>query len=285
LTNWDGNEHSYTVQLVRVTDVTGMTKHSDNEELTRTVSISKEGNWTQSGEDFTHTYLSTNTNNGDEFFYKITEVPESELLNTVAFDTTTYIIKVKINKGQNTLSADVTWYKNGVEITDNSLKVAAFTNTLLSSVTISKEVTGGFGDQSKPFIFTITSSNALPLEKAAGTGTYVRLSEYKATITLMHDQSITLDKIPTGTTITVTETDYSGEGYTTTYSVNGVVGNGREVSTELSGVTNINFVNDNEPIPDTGISMDTLPYILIMLAVIGGIAFTIIRRRKDDELD
>ena len=45
------------------------------------------------------------------------------------------------------------------------------------------------------------------------------------------------------------------------------------------------FTNKKEAIIDTGISMDTLPYILIMLAVIGGIAFTIIRRRKDDELD
>ena len=45
------------------------------------------------------------------------------------------------------------------------------------------------------------------------------------------------------------------------------------------------FINEKNAIIDTGISMDTLPYILIMLAVIGGIAFTIIRRRKDDELD
>lgn len=88
---------------------------------------------------------------------------------------------------------------------------AAFTNTRNAegSLTITKQLAGNDTDSSKEFTFTITLSNT------AVNGTFgdVTFTNGTATLTLKGSQSKTITGLPNGTEYTVTEADYSGEGY------------------------------------------------------------------------
>ena len=156
--------------------------------------------------------------------------------------------------------------------------------TPITSVTIKKNVTGGWGDRDQEFRFTAT------LEDAGGEAIAFADGNMTASFTLKHDEETTFSNIPVGSKITVTETAVAG--YTTTYDVyegttqkvDGESGNTVIYTIDADG-TKIIFYNDNSPAPDTGVLLDSIPYILILVLVIAGVAFFLIRMRtrRDDE--
>lgn len=165
------------------------------------------------------------------------------------------------------------------------------TNTVsapkVCNLTISKTVGGNMGEQNKEFAFTATlpgdgytfdgvtySINGGEAQNA-GTGT-------TCNFTLKHGQSITFTGLPIGATFTVEETSYTGSGYVTT--VNGETGRSKTIT--LAETNNdIAFVNRKDVTVDTGISLETLPYILILGVVAAGAVLLIRKRgnRYDDE--
>ncbi|MBO5056304.1 MAG: Cna B-type domain-containing protein, partial [Lachnospiraceae bacterium] len=94
--------------------------------------------------------------------------------------------------------------------------VAAFTNTkdTYGKLTVSKTVAGNEADLEKEFSFTVTLDNSL-INGLYGEMTF---SDGVATFTLKHDESKTAENLPTGVSYTVTETDYTADGYVTTKS-------------------------------------------------------------------
>ena len=106
----------------------------------------------------------------------------------------------------------------GTAVTEDGRTV--LTNTATAGrLTISKTVSGTYGETDRDFTFTIvlTDEDGTPLEGAfaysgSKTGTIVS----GGTVTLRHGQSITLDNLPAGTRYQVTET--TAEGYDTTVS-------------------------------------------------------------------
>ncbi len=103
-------------------------------------------------------------------------------------------------------------------ISSSQDRTAAFTNTkqptFTGSLIISKTVTGQGADLTKKFDFTVTfigASDAYPYT-GASTGTICSGD----TISLADGESITITGLPEGTQYTVTEADYTGDGYTAT---------------------------------------------------------------------
>lgn len=152
-----------------------------------------------------------------------------------------------------------------------------FTNTRKTGgLTVAKVVSGNMGDREKEFDFTYS---------------YVLNGETKTgPFTLSNGQSWEgLANLPYETVVTITEADYgAGQGgYTTTYKV----GDGETVSGSTAAVTiddsiqSLTFTNTKDVIPDTGVLLDSLPYVLILAAVVIVGAAVVVRRRRGRDDD
>ena len=144
----------------------------------------------------------------------------------------------------------------------------------LVNVTVTKEVTGNLGDKSKEFAFTASWVNAFGQLKSES-------------FNLAHGNYKILTSIPVGANVTITEADYSDSNYTTSYKVNaGDAQNGCTAQITVSEEGDaITFTNNKEATPDTGVLLDSLPYVVILAVVVLGAALVIVRRRKHRDDD
>lgn len=172
------------------------------------------------------------------------------------------------------------------ELADGTVNFYAHYIPLYTTVNIKKIVTGNMGDKSKAFHFKVSVVNGninLPFNIGA--------TQYSgsADITLSDNQTTMVTKVPVGATVTITENDYSGSRYTTSYTIGGsdsTIGNTAEISNiqQLNEDENIahevTFTNNKDAIPDTGLDLNTTPYILALGIVAAGAGVLLFRRRK-----
>lgn len=196
-----------------------------------------------------------------------------------------------------------------------------------SNVTITKEVKGLLGDTQKNFTFNVSIttkdgkvySNDVTAKKGNDT---VPLNNF----TLKHNETVTLENVPIGATITVTEVT-PGEHYNVSATGhNGEKNGGNNVTFTYVAVANTATAGDADEaelmllsmdedtavdadgdavaydsgievdnnqiivtnhcglLPDTGVLLDTLPYIVILAVVVGGgILLMLRKRRKNDD--
>lgn len=179
---------------------------------------------------------------------------------------------------------------------ENSKKSNQFDNTYSAgSLEVSKVVTGILGDQDKDFTVTVTftapegdtvksditykgyqikDENAVAVAAGEGwTGTKT------VTICLKNDSSVTFENIPYGVTYTVVENDYTGEGYDKAVyeydDLNKVID---------SAVDTVSITNNKGGTVDTGITMDSVPYIVLLAVVCVGFVGFISKKRTMDEM-
>lgn len=176
-----------------------------------------------------------------------------------------------------TISADTTFYAKYVPASAN--------------LTVSKTVTGKLGDTNKAFTFTITKADGTA---ANITDTNIEISEAdrakvewkgNGQFTLKDGASIIFKNLPSGQ-YKVVEDNYSGEKYETSYVVDsGTPENRREASVTIgTDAKTIAFTNNCTLQPDLGVLLDTLPYIVILAVVAGGVALLMLRKhRKEDD--
>lgn len=226
---------------------------------------------------------------------------------------------------------------NGVEGTtgsvtmnkENSNKSITFSNFYkknTTDVTITKQVTGLLGDTNKDFEFRVSitkdDADCSADVKARKGSTVVFLNGF----TLKHNETVTLENVPIGATIKVTEVT-PGEHYTVSATGhNGEKNGGNNVTFTYVAVANTATASDADEadlmllsmedgtavdtdavaladatdktvpnnaitvtnhctlFPDTGVLLDTLPYIVILAVVAGGVALLMLRkRRKEDD--
>lgn len=175
---------------------------------------------------------------------------------------------------------------NETELADGTVNFYAHYTPLYTSVDIKKNVTGNMGDKSKKFNFIISVVNGntnLPFK--IGETQYTG----STTITLSDKQTTRLTQVPVGATVTITEDDYySNDRYTPSYTIddNPSVSNNREAKiTSISRRDNdvsheVTFTNNKDAIPDTGLDLNTTPYILALGIVAAGAGVLLFRRRK-----
>lgn len=178
-----------------------------------------------------------------------------------------------------TINTDTTFYAKYVPASAN--------------LTVTKTVTGKLGDTNKAFTFTITKADGT---SANITDANVEISEADSAkvewlrngkFTLKDGASIIFKNLPSGE-YKVIEEDYSGEKYDTSWQIgtDGEVYEKNSTATVTIGTTEqtVHFTNHRTLEPDLGVLLDTLPYIVILAVVAGGVALLMLRkRRKEDD--
>lgn len=181
------------------------------------------------------------------------------------------------------------------ENSNRSITFSNFYEKTTADVTISKIVTGLMGDTHKDFAFRITGLEGKGVTLEDGD-----LSSF----TLTHNGSVTLKNVPMGTVFAVVETLGADSGYETkatghdtdatrTFYYKLVLEDGEQKlmacdadgshEKEQDGLA-ITVTNHCTLKPDTGVLLDTLPYIVILAVVAGGVALLMLRkRRKEDD--
>ena len=174
-----------------------------------------------------------------------------------------------------TISADTTFYAKYVPASAN--------------LTVTKTVTGKLGDTNKAFTFTITKADGTPVNitdaNIAITDNTKAVWQSNGQFTLKDGASITFKNLPSGQ-YKVVEDNYSGEKYETSYVVDsGTPVNGQEATVTIgTDAKQIDFTNHRTLEPDLGVLLDTLPYIVILAVVAGGVALLMLRKhRKEDD--
>lgn len=208
--------------------------------------------------------------------YVVTETPGN--YEGVAYSTETKYFDVYVDSNKNVYSYAFVDPANPKEKDDG-----VFTNEYgtadkpVSDLTISKTVEGNQGDKTKDFTFTIK------VDGAAGEQYYVNdkltlVSGTSADITLKNGESVTIYGLSANDTYTVTEADYTSDGYTTTI--------GQEKTNTKTGTisadTTVAFVNTKNATTPTGIVMNIAPYVL-MVAVAAVLAVVFLRKRNTFE--
>lgn len=199
-------------------------------------------------------------------------------------------------KGTNLNAYCTTTYPSETVVvgTDGTVKELKVLNEFSSKpatteVTIKKFVEGNMGDWDKAFNFeaTVTQNDEkVKIEYTQDQGYEVK-EDGTITFSLQHylennptRGSVTIKNIPIGATLTITEKDATD--YTTTNSVD----NGGKTATytvkDASDQT-ITFTNDKTATPDTGVLLDSLPYLLILAVVVIVIVLSIVRKRRNDD--
>lgn len=172
------------------------------------------------------------------------------------------------------------------ELADGTVNFYAHYIPLYTTVNIKKIVTGNMGDKSKAFHFKVSVINRnINLPFNIGETQY----SGSADITLSDNQTTMVTKVPVGATVTITENDYSGSRYTTSYTIGGfdsTIGNTAKISNipQLNEDENtaheVTFTNNKVAIPDTGLDLNTTPYILVLGIVVAGAGVLLFGRRK-----
>ena len=141
-----------------------------------------------------------------------------------------------------------------------------------TTVKVKKTVAGNLGDWSKYFEFVATIYEG---ENVYSTTTFK----------LKNGEEIELTEVPIGAIIEIQETDGISNGYT--IYINEVESQDGKYSTTISddSVLTVSFKNEKWAIVDTGVLLDSLPYILILVIVIAGVIVMVIRRRRSYDED
>lgn len=183
----------------------------------------------------------------------------------------------KFDFDEDTIKEDTTFYAKYVPASAN--------------LTVTKTVTGKLGDTNKAFTFTITKADGTA---ANITDTNIEISEAdrakvewkgNGQFTLKDGASIIFKNLPSGQ-YKIVEDDYTGEKYETSYVVDsGTSTDGQEATVTIgTDAKQIDFTNHRTLKPDTGVLLDTLPYIVILAVVAGGVALLMLRKhRKEDD--
>lgn len=213
---------------------------------------------------------------------------------------------------------------------DRVVNFYAHYKKVTSNVTITKQVTGLLGDTNKGFEFRVNiTQNGVDCTGVTATKKTEMGTEKVSNLTnftLKHNETVTLENVPIGATIKVTEVT-PGEHYNVSATGHSDEQNGRDnvtftyvaaANTDTAGnaddpdlmllsmdedtavdadgdavaydsgieVDNNQIIVTNHCglIPDTGVLLDTLPYIVILAVVAGGVALLMLRkRRKEDD--
>lgn len=174
------------------------------------------------------------------------------------------------------------------------------------SLEVTKVVKGNLGDKEKEFDVTVTfeSDKTVGADIHYGTDTdgngildeseilgKVETSEWvegKATadIKVKDGTTILFTNIPYDVTYTVDENDYSSEEYKTAYKVNGVAAESTDKVTDKKDAAKetVEITNTKDTSVDTGISVDSIPYIAMLgVVAVGGAGFMVSKKRRSED--
>ena len=159
---------------------------------------------------------------------------------------------------------------------------------------VNKKVTGTLGDRNKDFNFTTTVK--VPEGATYGydetsntTKNSIESNEESVASTLKDSESFEIKGVPFGQKLTVTEDNYSGDGYKTYLAVDAEVSDysaesrtTEQQENNRNGATVINFENKKNDTPPTGVVMNIAPYAAMILGA-GAFAGVFLGRKKSED--
>lgn len=161
-------------------------------------------------------------------------------------------------------------------------KSDTFANTYSAgTLNVTKTVTGNLGDKSQYFEFKVTltgedgknyaNSYTVSGGSREGNPSSIKIGEV-TTFYLKHGETLSIANLPYGVSYTVTET--AAEGYTTDK-----VGDSGSINAPAQTAA---FTNDRTTTVDTGITTDSLPYVLLLGIVVLAGAVLFVKRRANN---
>ncbi len=205
--------------------------------------------------------------------YKLSEAAGN--LAGVTYDNTEYYLKVTVINQDGEKVRVAALHKGSADGSKTESLVNTYTAGALQ---ITKAVDGNLGDKTKYFEFKVTltgvdgktyaDSYAVTGGSYDGNPTTIKIGG-ETTFKLKDGDTIKIANLPAGTKYTVTET--AADGYTTTKT-------GDEGTIEDSVVTAA-FTNTKKGDVDTGISLDSLPYLMILAVAGAGLVVFAARKR------
>ena len=181
---------------------------------------------------------------------------------------------------------------------ENKEKVEELTNKYeLGSLTVSKEVTGNLGDRNQLFDIKVTfeaegdvlSDITVETESTGTNPAKVAMADWEngtaeVDIQLKHGESLTFKDIPANVTYTVVEDEKhaaddpngadGSTGYTVTYD-------GDEGEIAAGETSEASITNDKNITIDTGVALESVPYIMILAVTMIGAALLVLRKREE----
>ena len=167
-------------------------------------------------------------------------------------------------------------------ITQNTVFYAKYTPQG-QNITVTKDVTGGLGDVQKEFHFTYQIKDAS--DTVLGSGGFTLKDK-----DVNNSSSYPIQNVPVGSTLIITETNAGGYITSTEYNGENIIAlegkDSEEKNLEIpivNGKGDIVITNNKEPIPDTGVHLTSLPYIMTLSFVLAGTAVITVNkyRRRD----
>lgn len=160
-------------------------------------------------------------------------------------------------------------------------KSGNFENTYSAGILkVTKTVTGNLGDKDKEFDFTVTFTKpegknwdmdgiVLPIGAT-------KVSDGKYSFKLKHGATAEFKNLPYGVSYVVEEADYSSEGYTITEKAG-------DNSSINAPETTAAFTNSKTGTIDTGVTTESLPYVVLMgFVVLAGAALLLKRKAHNN---
>ena len=224
------------------------------------------------------------------YYYTVTQTPGDTA--GVEYDSKEIIVKVtvvqqidgKVNVAFATASLVDEDGKPGTDV-----KTATFVNTYSAgSLSVKKLVEGNLGARDKEFTVNVeftapvgalgaydVVNSTISYDVDAGVETISPVwNDNKASVQihLRHEETVTFTNIPYGVTYIVTEKDYASEGYEEVIVYSDEANKKIDADTPNDTVT---ITNTKNSAVDTGIVLDSLPYVLLIaVAVVGVVIFT-----------
>jgi len=218
---------------------------------------------------------------------------------TVTYDGSVYTVRVYVRNTENGgLAIDQITAAKGAEGQEVKQSEIKFVNKFekKTNLVVKKNTVGDLADKTKAFTFNVTFTKPATYDGStfvSGNDTYTFGQEY--TFTLADGGQKVFSNLPAGTRYVVTEVG-SADGYAPSVTV---VENGKQtvnktaadadsLATAETGKTNlagegtntVTFTNTYKDVPITGIIMNNLPFVILILAAAAGIVgYLVIRRR------
>jgi len=230
------------------------------------------------------------------YHYLVTETQDT--YDGITYDVTPRHVYVYVVNGTDGYEVEaVKVVKDGDTAKEDNLKIVnsygdgSTPNDDIHDFIIKKTVTGNQGHKNKPFSFTVTIDGddadkegaekymAVKTPKTGEAETIHITDGLTQTFTLMDGETLHIYGLSEKDKYTVTETDYSADGYTTTVKEDNAEG-----FLTADGIT-VEFINHKDVGPATGVAMTFAPYVLLVAAA-GGLGAGVLgkKKREDDEI-
>ena len=221
-------------------------------------------------------------NNVGKYSYELKEVDGKTAGVTYRTDKIKLVVTVINGKdGKLIRQVGVHAEKDGKDVKSSSFNDNKYSAGTLN---VTKKVTGNSGDKNKKFHFTVSVKNG-------NTDLSFKISDKpysgSAETSLSDKETITLTDVPVGATVIIIEDDYNSSRYKTSYKIDGnsSVESSKAKITSISRMDNnvahqVEFTNNKEAIPDTGVDLNSTPYILMLGIMATGAGVLLFGRRK-----